>query len=184
MPLRYLLPSNGPLSQGEIMENILELRPHISPEQSIDIPGSARLDPIEHKYAIVVSQDCDLEWDYSARQQATAGDKLLQHILFCDLYSEDEIRNRSNLRSDLFKRVKQNQDERYHHLKEGFVGETQQTLPELYADFKLVFSLPSDFVYLLASRGISTRRAVLPPLYIQDFVQRLHNFLARVPIPE
>lgn len=138
---------------------------------------------LDHPYAIIISQDCDLEWDYRARHGQVPDDKLLAHVLFCDLFLPNEIRSGGRLNSELFRRVKQNQDERYHHFDAAPIHETGQALPELYADFKATFSLPVEFVYSLTSGGKATRRGFLPAPYLQDFIQRLYSFLGRVAIP-
>ena len=80
--------------------------------------------------------------------------------------------------------MKRNQDERYHHFSEALVGETSETIPHLYADFKRIFSMPSDYTYWLVSKGVSTRMAVLPNIYCLDFIHRLHNFISRIAVPE
>ena len=181
------VPCESPhLRQGEVIENLIELRPLISRGEIKVVKKGASLDmrPTDHKYAIIVSQDCDLEWDYKASQNEASEDKLLQHVLFCDLFLLEEIRIRSRLQSDLFKRVRKNQDERYHRFDKAPVGETGQDLPELCADFKATFSLPIEFVYSLTSSGQVTRKGFLPTPYLQDFIQRLYSFLGRVAIPE
>jgi hypothetical protein len=184
VPVCYV-PSNFPyLRQGEIIENLIELGPRTPPEQTIDGRQTAEIDIIYHPYAIVVSQDCDLYWDYRARQGEAQDDKLLRHVLFCDLFGQAEIRVRSRLGSEGFKRVRQNQDERYHCLAEAPIYGIEQSLPELYADFKAISSLSVVFVYSLTSSGQATRRGFLPSPYLQHFVHRLHAFLGRVAIPE
>lgn len=183
MPLVYIPSESSHLRQGEIIENIFELTPKLPLGKTTDMEQT-RASRTDHPRAIIVSQDCDLEWDYKARQGQVSNDKLLQHVLFCDLFLRDELILRSKLASDLFKRVKQNQDERYHHFNEASIAGTGQTLPELYVDFKTTFSLPVEFVYSLISNQYAVRRGFLPSPYLQDFTHRLYSFLARVPIPE
>jgi len=182
--LVYLPPNSSPLRQGEILENLFELQPRVSPGKTVDVEQETMLDRIDHPYAIVVSQDCDLEWDYKARQGQASEDKILTHVLFCALFLRDEIKIRSRLKSDLMKRVDQNQDERYHRFDEAPVADTGYSLPELYADFKTIFSLPIEFVYSLTLGDHATRRGFLPSPYVQDFMHRLYSFLGRVAIPD
>ncbi len=181
----YYLPSHSSwLRQGEIIENLFELRPRVLEGEIIDVKQNTKLVKIDHPYAIVASQDCDLEWDYKARQGQAEDDKLLMHVLFCDLFTQGEIYLRGRLKSDLRRRVRKNQDERYHRLNEAPIHETGQALPELYADFKATFSLPVEFVYRLISSSQAARRGFLPHPYLQDFTHRLYNFLGRVALPE
>ena len=139
---------------------------------------------IDHPYAIVVSQGCDVEWDYKARQEQAESDKMLGHILFCELFPREDIKVRGRLKSDQFRRIRQNQDERYQYFGEGQIADSAQVLPELVADFKAVFSLPVEFVYTLLTTGRLARLACLPSPYLEDFIHRVYSFLGRVAVPE
>ena len=183
MAFFYVLPNSLFLRQGEIIENLFELQPKIHEGMTIELDQPVKLDRVDHPYSIVVSQDCDLEWDYKARQRQASADKLLTHVLFCALFSQDELRVRSSLGSDIFKRVRQNQDERYHRLGEAPVNGTDGSLPELFADFKIAFSLPTEFLYWLVSTGQVARKGVLVSPYLEDFMHRLYTFLGRVATP-
>ncbi len=184
MPFSYVQHNSPFVRQGEIINNLFELKLQIPEGKSIDgLSKRAKFDPIVHPYVIIVSQDCDLEWDYKARSGEAAKDKLLTHMLFCALFSKDETIERSNLKSDLYKRVRQNQNERYHHLDEAPVNGAEDNLPELIADFKTTFSLSVEFVYWLVSTGQAIRKGALLPPYLEDFMHRLYSFLGRVAIP-
>jgi len=184
VPFSYLASGSHALRQGEILANVFELVARVPIHQTVDVGQPIAVERVDHPLVTVVSQDCDLEWDYQARQKQVAEDKLLRHVLFCDLFTDVDIRARSNLKSDLFKRVRQNQDERYHHFAAAPTGQTGTDLPDLYADFKVIFSLPCDFVYLLLGGGQATRKCIVPPPYLHDFAHRLYGFLGRVAIPE
>ena len=183
MAFSYIRHDSLFLRQGEIISNLFEPQLQIPNSDTIDTKRGAKIVPIVHPYTIIVSQDCDLKWDYDARQGGVAEDKLLSHILFCALFTKDEIITRNKLKSDLFKRVRQNQDERYHHLDEALVGSTQDTLPELIADFKSIFSLQTELVYWFLSSNQATRQGALFSPYLEDFMHRLYNFLGRVATP-
>jgi len=211
VPSLYVRHNSPFLRQGEIVSNLFEFKLQMSEEvKSInDVPETAEFDPIAHSYVIVVSQGCDLEWDYRARSEGASDDKLLTHILFCALFPLDEVRSRSGLKSELWKRVRQNQDERYHHLDEALLVNTEQftnefvaamhkmssedfhkkhetaeIVPELIADFKTTFSLPTEFTYWLVSTGLANRKGALFPPYLEDFMHRLYSFLGRVATPD
>lgn len=183
MSFCYKPPNSPYLRQGEIIEGLFELQIQIPSEPSIDLNQPAKLDRIDHPYSIVVSQDCDLEWDYKARSEEASEDKLLTHVLFCALFTPDETKSRSGKMSQLWKRVIQNQDERYHHLDEAPVNGTEENLPELIADFKTTFSLPVEFVYWLVSTSQAIRKGALFSPYLEDFIHRLYSFLGRVATP-
>ncbi|MBI2918103.1 MAG: hypothetical protein HYY01_08920 [Chloroflexi bacterium] len=183
MVFSYLSPGSFGLRQGEILEGLFELRP-VPAEEKIDFNKTAPVQKFDHTLAVVVTQDCDLDWDYKARQGQTGDDKLLEHVFLCALFPPEEIRVRGRLGHDLFKRVIQNQDERYHYFSEALIGESQSLMPKLCIDFKKVFSLPVDFVYYLTSNGYAVRKAILPAPYLHDFVHRLHAFLGRIAIPD
>lgn len=185
MPLCYKPPNSPYLRQGEIIEGLFELQIQIPSESTIDLNQPAKLDRIDHPYSIVVSQDCDLEWDYKARQGEAPEGKLLAQVLFCALFSEDELRrDRGKLTNELFRRVERNQDERYHHLAAAPISETGKSIPELFTDFKTTFSLPVEFVYWLLSTSQVIRRGSLSSPYLEDFMHRLYTFLGRVATPE
>lgn len=184
MPSLYVQHNSPFLRQGEIINNLLEFKLQIPEGNSIDdVRGGAKIDQILHPYVIVVSQDCDLEWDYKARSGEVSDDKLLTHILFCALFTQDEVRSRSKLSTEPWRRTRQNQDERYHYLIEAPVHDAENSLPELIADFKSTFSLPNEFVAWLVSTGQITRKGSLSSPYLEDFMHRLYSFLGRVATP-
>lgn len=184
MPFFYICHNVPFLKQGEIITNLFEFKLQIPQETTISAIREPKFDPINHPYAIVISQDCDLEWDYKARESKASPDKLLTHILFCALFTQDEIKFRGNLKSDQWKRIRQNQDERYHYLIESLIKDTENTLPELIADFKTTFSLSVEFTYWLISTGQASRKGALFSPYLEDSMHRLYSFLGRVATPE
>lgn len=181
--LSYIRCDSPFLKQGEIIYNMYELQLQIPQATIATASQGTKFNPIEHPYAIVISQGCDLEQDHRARSGQTSSDKLLTHVLFCALFSQDEVRVRSKLTTDPMKRVRQNQDERYHYLSEAPIDGTETSLPELIADFKTTFSLPVDFVYWLISTEQATRKGALLSPYLEDFMHRLYSFLGRVATP-
>jgi len=184
VPFYYEHPNSPYLRQGEIIEGLFELQVQIPLESTIDLNQPAKLDRIDHPYSIVVSQDCDLEWDYKARFEGASVHKLITHILCCSLFSRYEITDETKQKSRRFDLVKQNQDERYHYLPEAPVNGAEDTLPEMIADLKTVFSLPTEFVYWLVSTSQAVRKGGLSSPYLEDFMHRLYSFLGRVATPE
>lgn len=183
MAFCYVACDSPDLQQGEIISDLFEFKLQLTERKTIDATKEKFI-PVSHPYTIIVSQDCDLEQDYRARTGQIPDDKLVTHVLVCALFTQDEFRNRSRIGSDLWKRVRQNQDERYHYLIEATIRDTENNLPELIADFKTVFSLPTEFVYWLLSTEQATRRGALCSPYLEDFMHRLYSFLGRVATPE
>jgi len=179
----YVRHSSLCLRQGEVLYNLYEFKLQIPQSTPFDAEQGVKFDPVEHLYAVVTSQDCDLEQDYKARAGEVPLDKMLSHVLFCSLFPQDEIRYKSGLHTEPMRRVRQNQDERYHYLSQAPVNGTQDMLPELIADFKTTFSLPTEFVYWLLSTSQAARKGALPSPYLEDFMHRLYTFLGRVATP-
>jgi hypothetical protein len=95
LPFRYLPPPTAPsLRQGEIVTNLLELPPSPSDIETLkDERSSPSIIRRTHPLALIITQDCDLDWDYKFRitPQSTKKDekdenKLLYHVQFCDLF--------------------------------------------------------------------------------------------------
>lgn len=185
MAFTYVRHNSPRLRQGEIIDKLFEFKLQIPEQQSIDdVRKSAKFDPIVHPSVIVVSQDCDLEWDYKARFEGASVHKLIAHVLCCSLFSRYEITDETKQKTRMFGLVRQYQDERFHYLAEAPVNGTEDTLPEMVADFKTVFSVPTEFVYWLVSTGQAVRKGGLLSPYLEHFMDRLYHFLGRVATPE
>lgn len=183
MPLCYEPLTSDPLRQGEIIGGLYEYRP-VMQADGVGNGGAVQFEKVTHPFSIILSQDCDLLWDYEARNEKAADDKVLFHILICPLYSKEEIRNSRDLKSDQFRRIQHNNEERYHRFADGPIRGTENVLPELYGDFKSVFSLPTNFVYYLINTGQVLRNGYLQSPYLEQFTHRLYAFMGRVPIRE
>lgn len=159
-----------------------------------------RTDSKEHMPLIVMSPDCDLLWDFQARfpdedsrrrlvspEQLIIADSraIISHVLLASAYREGEIRNRIP-GSDVWKRILQNQDFRYHRLTASIEEEGQPGLvkEDLYVDFKQPISLPTESLYAGISTDGVKRLAVIPDVYIHDLIHRYYGYLSRVAVPE
>jgi hypothetical protein len=60
-------PNDGTLRQGELLSALIQVR--LSLATVVDEPEAPEFETIVHPFAIVVSQDCDLDWDFKARQR-------------------------------------------------------------------------------------------------------------------
>lgn len=175
------------LQQGEILAGILEPRPDnpgapLQPDSPVDFTW------VNHPRAIVMTPDCDLLSDFASRQaspEGTPSPHRLQHIHCCDLYAAAEIRENNALRSDLWRRVQRNQDERYHRLPPGKVDDgSDLEHPDLYLDFKRLFTLPTEFLYRCLEIETVQRLGVVPPIWIHDLIQRYFAFHSRIGVPD
>ena len=180
------------LRQGEILSNVVELQFVL--DDSIGTTGRLELeaDAIQHPFAIIVSQDCDLEQDFKFRFNYVGNVRHeLPSILFCQAGDVDEFK-KSGLYKSLFDSrtfegdFKKNNAFRFHFIQ-GIQAEfdaCNQGLPELGMDFKRYFSLPTAEVYHRIMLTHTYRRSVLQSPYREHFSYRFYNFNNRIALPE
>lgn len=175
--------------QGEILLGVQEFRPSSYDSLSMSGEGITFL-PVVHPRALVITPDCDLLSDYSARETPPNNERqrlgrLLEHIQLCDVFVEEEIRSDRDLNSNLWSRVRGNQDERYHAFHS--VGEENSedlTYPAYFLDFKRMFTMPTEFMYALLNCGHTQRMGTVPPVWIHQLIQRYFAFHSRVGVPD
>lgn len=174
-------PPKGPLRQGEILSDIKQ------PILRSGSPGSEEIvvDFIEHPYAIVVSQDCDLDWDYKARHKEAKENKLMPSVLFCEVTTADNLRHGGSIDSGIWKRIRINKDERYHFLQTIPPEEDAllQGVPELGIDFKRYFTLCTDYVYGALTSSTAQRRCRLISPYLEHLSTRFAYYQFRIALP-
>jgi hypothetical protein len=171
-------PNSGHLRQGEILSDVVQARLRLD---SIGPVKEPIVDYPMHPYAVVLNQDCDLQWDFADRQ---SGGGTLPNILFCEMMPVDEFYKRLTEGSDIRRRIKNNKDERYQVLEavppeEDVLG---LGMPDMGIDFKRYFTILTDEVYLRLESEIK-RRALLLPLYAQHLTSRFCYFQSRIPVP-
>lgn len=197
MPLLFGGPDpSSALKQGEVLSNIWEHRP-LGPACEHTEDTEIELESVPHSLVVVMTSECDLLHDFAARFpddypfpdgemerrfRSSPQPYLLQHALLCDAYEEREIR--ADMKSDIFRRVKQNQDKRYHHLGPAGIDGLDSEELEIYLDFKAAFSIPMDAVYSAVRDRPTMRKAVVPSYYVHDLIHRFYNFHSRVAVPE
>ena len=175
--------------QGEILLDIREFRPPNNAFFLITGEEASFL-PIVHPRAIVITPDCDLLSDYSARRNPPSNvrqmqGRLLEHVQFCDVFVEEEIRSNRELNSNLWSRVRGNQDERYHTLPSvAQQNPEDENHPEYFLDFKRMFTLPTDFLYALLKSQDASRFGIVPSIWIHQLIQRYFAFHSRVGVPD
>lgn len=171
------------LRQGEILSDIAQLRFDTATLGTAASSG----EPMYHPYAVLISQDCDLEQDFTVRQKQIVSDKRLPNVLFCEVATAEELFGRvKTLGSKLWDRIRINKDERYHFLQavDGSCDARQIGLPEMGIDFKRYFTIPTDEIYKRIEIGEAKRRCVLVSPYLEHLSSRFAYFLSRVALPE
>jgi hypothetical protein len=135
-------------------------------------------------YVVVLTQDCDLLQDYERRQSGESG--TLNGILFYEAQPTPDARLGMPRGGDIWKRVYNNKDERYHYLEKvpancDCLG---QGLPDLVIDFKRCFTLDIPEIYRQLSAGERARRRTrLETPYREHLQARVAFYLQRVGIP-
>lgn len=178
--------------QGEIIANI----PFPLPKNAVKNENDTYQVEIrieELSTSIVLSQECDLKYDYEARKQRASERKLIPSIMLCKVFDAEqlftaykelnpgkekqwkneckEIINNANFRYQFIERVPANLD----ILNEG--------LSEMVVDFKTYYTLPAEFLYWLIEQSISQRRAKFKSPYLENFIQRFFYYQSRIGIP-
>jgi len=189
------------LHQGEVIAGLVCLR------QSLNSIGTAEIavDEITQPFLIVLTQDCDLAQDAEARSiekraaddQAQLNDpdfkrrfenasKLkIQNVLFCEAMPTSEMKLIVPSGKDIWKRIIQNKDERYHCLESVPAGQDMagQGMPSLGCDFKRFLTISTDDVYRRFELNQGRRTRLLTP-YVEHLLHRFCHFQARIPLPE
>jgi len=163
-----------------LLGRVLEVRPQIASNVEGEIPMLT----VSHEIAVVLTADCDLEQDFSCRsaKQASYGHpQLVAAVLLCDVFTEAEIHPKMP-GSDVWKRVRKNQDERYHAFSEAPVEgiEPEVVLPGYFLDFKRVFTVPPEALYASLSDGNVIRVAKLSDPHLYDLLHRFFGFQSRI----
>ena len=189
MPDAFYTPSrDGPLRQGEILTGLRRVIPE---------PGSAfgelKADIFDHRFAVILSQDCDLAQDFDARSDIKEGEseqdmqdrerRQISCVLFCDAIPVDELMGRiSNKRVWDF--ASKNKNERYQFLRAVQPDEDAhgKGIPSgLGLDFKRYFSLSVEDVYAQVGQ-LKNRRTVLQTPYAEHLSVRFFQYQLRIPL--
>ncbi len=187
-------PERGALRQGELLGPVWQYTVE-APASSLPDDAHPTIERLKHGLVIVLAPDCDLHWDFekirSVEESAAEGDPAREHenrsslpwVLLVDVHEEADIKTRLPPGGDLWRRIKQNQDERYHCFDGAPIHGSSKTLDPLYIDFKKAFSVPTRWLYAGLAADV-TRIALVPSGYIHDLVQRFFAFQSRVALPE
>lgn len=174
--------NSGRLSQGEILSGLVHIR------QLVDSIGSdvgPILDEITHPYAIILTQDCDLESDFGRGESDRQIGMSLPSVLFCEATILTSLRSNLPLGTHIWKRITQNKDERYQCLEAvpADVDSIGDGTEALGIDFKRYFTIPTIEVYKRVELLQVKRRCRLVTPYAEQLSTRFFNFQARIALP-
>jgi hypothetical protein len=106
-------------------------------------------------------------------------------VLLCEVHVADELRGRSGINSELWRRVRENKDERYHYLRAVLPEEDslREGLPNMAVDFKRYFAIATDELYAQINAEARKRARLISP-YMEHFCSRFGHFQQRIALPE
>ena len=180
------------LRQGELLTDVIETLCDIK-SVSNDAPEFLEK---SHPFAFVISQDCDLDWDFAARLSQQKLQRLIPNVLLCEAklanVQAQEIVNselsRDSNRSRIWSRIRQNKDERYQFFESietcHDLQREDEKIGELVVDFKRYFTVPTDELYVRIKYGETRRRCRLIHPYLEHLSSRFAYFQSRVALPE
>ena len=174
--------------QGDIFKNI-EINVGIK-----IVDGVLDLKKIKFPYAVVMTQDCDLEQDFNNRETSDENQRnRIISILICPAFSSDDVKGGvhfeeinikcKKLNSGLWNPIKKNKDKRYYFLDEGEFNVPYKgikTIPDLVIDFKHFQTISRDEFYKLNDHYYVS----INPLFREKVSDRFTHFLARIGLPE
>lgn len=180
----------GALRQCEIVSNVIfSYIPYRSSEKSSDQEEEA--EQIRYPYALIITQDCDLEQDYEARQSKLKQYKMIPNIMFCPLLSidfilEHELQEIKKKKGTTQNNILNNKDERYHFLQSvpPDVDLAGKGIAESVIEFKRVFTIPTQEVYARIQAKQIGRHCKLASPYLEHFAVRYAFYHTRVALPE
>lgn len=177
----YVCSDEGALRQGEVLSDLVQIRAKLS-----DGDATVReVAEVRHAFALILTQDCDLDLDFKSRFRDAIQSKMIPSILFCEVIEASGLKGTEGINPKIWSQIKKNDHNRYQFLQA--VGPTEdsleQGLPELGIDFKRYFTLPTDEVYRRLDLG-TKRRCRLETPYREHLTTRFFSYQARIALPE
>ncbi len=145
---------------------------------------------INYPYAVVLTQDCDLEQDVSNRNAPSENrnneDKYIHDVLLCPAFVAEQLRAGEHLESlgikgqiwnsDLWKHMKRNENKRFHFLKK----DQTKKINDIILDFKQYFTLSRDELYTHKDTKYLTS---IRDMFREDLSLRFAQYLSRIGLP-
>lgn len=170
--------------QGDVLRDVEYV------ERVLEHEGILQVSKIRFPFVIVLTQDCDLEQDYTFRTQPKqTQDKWLISVLVAPLYNAEHVFSGEHLldigiKSEPINKSKtdgrllmQNEKPRYHFLE--FPSDIP-IVPSI-VDFKHYFSVPIMYLRELKKTNFV---CTVSELYREDLSQRFAAFLSRIGLPD
>jgi len=170
------------ITQGDIFQGVNYVRWAERVNENLEV------DEIEIPFFVVLTQSCDLEWDFGDRKKTIEEkrDKYIQSVLVCPAYIAELVRSgkhlerlgliMENYNNERWNYIKKNNNTRYHFLKSNeSIG-----LPDLVIDFKQYYTVPTHILYKMYN---SHYVGSLRPLFREDLSQRFASYLSRIGLP-
>ena len=170
------------LRQGSVVVGLIQTRQRL---ETIGAADALVLDEEIHPYALVLTQDCDLERDFERRGGKSGAGSPLANVLLCEATTTVLLKGNLPQGKDIWKRVIQNKDERYQCL-ENVPAEydvAAQGIAALGIDFKRYFTISTDEIYRRIELGQAVCRCRLVTPYVEHFVSRFYYFQSRIALP-
>ena len=175
------------LRQGEILTGVVQYTPSVNDLSQSQQTQELFFNAITHPYVIIVTQDCDLDWDYKYRNsQDISLSKSLNSVILCEIDTAQKIRHSTdNMNRKEWDLVESQRHERFYFFEKipARYEREKEGLPELTADFKRVFGMDSNTLYRQIELGMVKRRTVLSSPYLEHFSRRYYCFHGRVALP-
>lgn len=170
----------GRVCQGDILSNVNYV------ESVQETNGQIEVSMITFPYAVVVSQECDLQWDYEKRPVKFD----LISALMIPIYNYEHVLDGSylkhlgttmgtfspNAKKTDNKMLKENKNPRYHYIE---FPEQIDIVPSV-ADFKQYFTVSINALIQLKEHDYV---CTLATPYKERLVQRFSNYLSRIGLP-
>jgi hypothetical protein len=171
---------------GEYVKNVVQY--YTVRNEESNNSEAISFNQIIHPYAIVTTQDCDLDWDYRARQGVADRLKLLNSVILCGISTATNVRSiedKGTMNSGEWNLVKTQRHERFYFFEKIPIecDLEQEGLPELTVDFKKVFGIHAEDLYRQVDAEMVKRRSTLTSPYLEHFSRRYSAFHSRVALP-
>lgn len=175
---RYRKGNNNRLHQGDILKDLDFVFG--------DPKKDTEKDVVSLPYAVILSQDCDLQSDFKCVNDGEDQYQCLMSLLVCPAFLLDTFSQGEHLGEWAMEKYNARQIDkikgndvykRYHFLR----GDAGLSIPEMVIDFKHFFTLPRDFMY---SQKNDKYVASLNELFREELSQRFSSYLSRIGLPE
>lgn len=184
--MKIKLQKRARISQGDIYKDVEFI------EYAIEKEGVIEISKIIFPFIVVLTQDCDLNQDYSvrwARNEVSNHDKKLISVIVVPLYNVEHVYRGEHL-SELEmtmaeikkgktpgRTLRQNQTPRYHYI------EFPANVPIVSSviDFKHYFTVNVEY---LKKHKKANFICQIGPLYREEVSQRFSSYLSRIGLPE